>query len=163
MSTGRAGPVVVTVYVSSLLIGVASELPHARPVIGSTADITDMHIKIRGLGLLQPQRQEGGSLCISWIEHLQSFFKLLEEFVWRALGSTDRCKVEGQNNVINPAKGVNGTIVSVSASGLVVGPGPCGSLRKEALYGLLWVSIMDSVYGCIWHLELRASEELPEG
>eukprot|EP00983_Pelagomonas_calceolata_P003137 102942-Pelagomonas_calceolata.AAC.1 len=31
-------------------------------------------------------------------------------------GSADRCKAEGQNNVIN-AKGVNGIIVSASASG----------------------------------------------
>eukprot|EP00983_Pelagomonas_calceolata_P056881 1144824-Pelagomonas_calceolata.AAC.2 len=40
MSTGRASPVVVIVYILSRLIGVASELSHARPVkvIGVTAD-----------------------------------------------------------------------------------------------------------------------------
>eukprot|EP00983_Pelagomonas_calceolata_P048713 1141182-Pelagomonas_calceolata.AAC.3 len=49
MSTGRESPTVVIVYVSSLLIGIASELPHARPVIGPMAYITDIHIKTRGL------------------------------------------------------------------------------------------------------------------
>eukprot|EP00983_Pelagomonas_calceolata_P076911 1153633-Pelagomonas_calceolata.AAC.1 len=48
MSTGRTSPIVVIVYILSLFIGVASELSHARPVIGPVADITDIHIKIRG-------------------------------------------------------------------------------------------------------------------
>eukprot|EP00983_Pelagomonas_calceolata_P124944 1161163-Pelagomonas_calceolata.AAC.7 len=49
MSTGRASPVVAIVYISSLLIGIASKLSHACPVIGAMAGITDVHIKIRGL------------------------------------------------------------------------------------------------------------------
>eukprot|EP00983_Pelagomonas_calceolata_P030643 961996-Pelagomonas_calceolata.AAC.1 len=48
MRASRASTIVVIVYVLSLFIGVASELSHARPVIGSMADITDIHIKIRG-------------------------------------------------------------------------------------------------------------------
>ena len=43
-------------------------------------------------------------------------------------GSASRCKSGGQNDVINPAKRVNGTIVSFSARGLTVGPGPGGFL-----------------------------------
>eukprot|EP00983_Pelagomonas_calceolata_P041495 1138096-Pelagomonas_calceolata.AAC.2 len=48
MSTGRASPIVFIAHTLSLFIGEASKLSYARPVIGSVADITDIHIKIKG-------------------------------------------------------------------------------------------------------------------